>query len=593
MPALSWLGLVIFPALVALVLVLLRGRAYRRLVDVNEVFRRGWRAPALVPLLDALRFVAVAVFVALQAVRLPFLWRAVRTLSEGAPSLATAGADLLLAAGAACELLAFVHLLFYLSLCRTSAAAPRAAAPAPKPRTEPAPQVAVLIPACNEAPEVLERSLRGLAHLDHPALQALLVENSRDPVQKSAGLACARRLGVQALDLVNRGSKAAALNDARPHLHPDTRYVLVLDADQALREDLLRDALPLLEADPGLAFVQTAQAYEDCTSSLLAAAAAQQQMLLYDCVLESKDRVGHVSCLGTNVVLRLSALDEVGGWDEENVTEDLSTSHRIHARGHRSRYLRHIYATGLAPRDLAAYFRQQARWAWGNTGLFLRLLGRGRREPGTTLGLELQYLWSSGFYVHTLVLAGLGVAPTLALILAALAGPGASMASALPVPASIYASLYALYVMVLFLPFANMALRGYPLQNLILVQGLTTSTGPVYLRGVWRALRHARAVFDPVRRASPASGPSPWPVSQIVSFAIFNATGALLTTVALAHPGHPIPWILAFWCFVHGVSVGHTFLLRAGGPAAGRVLPASPTSGAGSSMSTTPETPGC
>jgi cellulose synthase/poly-beta-1,6-N-acetylglucosamine synthase-like glycosyltransferase len=170
----------------------------------------------------------------------------------------------------------------------------------------------VLIPACNEAPEVLERTLRALAHLDHPALQVLLVENSRDPVQKSACLAGARRLGVDALDLVNRGSKAAALNDARAQLHPDTRYVLLLDADQALREDLLRDALPLLEDDPGLAFVQTAQAYEDCTGSLLAAAAAQQQMLVYDCVLESKNRVGQVYCLGTNVVLRLSVLDEVG-----------------------------------------------------------------------------------------------------------------------------------------------------------------------------------------------------------------------------------------------------------------------------------------
>lgn len=584
-----WLGLVIFPALVALVLVLLRGRAYRRLIDVNEVFRRGRRARALVPLLDTLRLVALAVFVALQAVRLPYLWRAVRTLSEGAPSFATAGASMLLAAGAACELLVFVHLLFYLSLCRASAAAPRTAAPAPKRRNEPAPRVAVLIPACNEAPEVLERTLRALAHLDHPALQVLLVENSRDPVQKSACLAGARRLGVDALDLVNRGSKAAALNDARAQLHPDTRYVLLLDADQALREDLLRDALPLLEDDPGLAFVQTAQAYEDCTGSLLAAAAAQQQMLVYDCVLESKNRVGQVYCLGTNVVLRLSVLDEVGGWDEKNVTEDLSTSHRIHARGHRSRYLRHIYATGLAPRDLAAYFRQQTRWAWGNTGLFLRLLGR--REPGTTLGLELQYLWSSGFYVHTLVLACLALAPTLALVLAAQAGPGGSLASALPVPASLYASLYALYVIVVFLPFANMALRGYPLQNLILVQGLTTSTGPVYLRGVWRALRHQQAVFDPVRRAAPATGPSPWPVGQTVSFAIFNATGALLTAVALAHPGHPIPWILAFWCFVHGVSLGHTFLLRAGGPASVRVLPASPTSGAGSPTSTTPETP--
>jgi cellulose synthase (UDP-forming) len=467
----------------------------------------------------------------------------------------------LLVFGAACELLAFAHLLFYLQLCRSSAAAPRRATPAPDPPAGPPCRVAVLIPACDEAPEVVERSLRGASRLRHPALQTLLVENSRDAVRKKEALATARRLGVPALDLPNRGSKAGALNDARPFLHPDTRYVLVLDADQELHDDLLRDALPLLEADPGLAFVQTAQAYEDCATSLLALAAAQQQMLLYDCVLESKDRVGQVSCLGTNLVLRLAALDEVGGWDEENVTEDLSTSYRIHRRGHRSRYLRRIYATGLAPRDFAAYLRQQTRWAWGNTGLFLRLLG-GRREPSPSLGLDVQYLWSSGFYVHTLVLAGLGLAPTLALVLAALVGSGRVLWSALPVPPLLYASLYALYVLVLFLPFANMALRGYPLRNLLLVQGLATSAGPAYLRGVLRALFRRGVVFEGVRRAAPGGA---WPAGQTASFALFLATGALAAGLAVAHPSRPVPWILAFWCLVHAVSVGHTFLLRGSG----------------------------
>jgi hypothetical protein len=82
-------------------------------------------------------------------------------------------------------------------------------------------------------------------------------------------------------------------------------------------------------------------------------------------------------------------------------------------------------------------------------------------------------------------------------------------------------------------------------------------------------------------------------MGQIVSFVIFNATGGLLAAVALAHPGHPIPWILVFWCFVHGVSVGHTFLLRARDRNPGRVLPESSASEAGSSVSTTSDTPGC
>jgi len=579
-----------FPALVAGILVLLRVRVYRRLEDVNAVFRRGWRSRHLPRLLDVLTVVAIGVFVALQAVRLPFVWGALRGLlaaTEGtSPSLTSLGAGLLLGTGTACETLAFAHLLFYLSQCRVSATTPRTPPGRPAWPANPASgslHVAILVPACDEPPEVLERSLGALVQRvqgatgGHLVLQPLLVENSRDPRCKAQGLEVARRFGVEVLDLPNRGSKAAALNDARARLPAETRYLVVLDADQALvaDADLLGDALPLLEADPGLAFVQTAQAYQNCTESLVTLAAAQQQMLLYDCILESRDADQQVPCLGTNVVIRLSTLDEVGGWDEENVTEDLATSHLIHARGHRSRYLRRIYATGLAPRDLAAYFRQQTRWAWGNTGLFLRLL-RGipsRSSERAAPGLRIPYLWSSGFYVHTLVLALLGLAPTLVLILvgaARLGVVGAPLTLDLPVPAWQYASLYAVYVIVLFLPFANMALRGYPLRNLLLVQGLATSTGPVYLLGVARALRGERAVFDPVRRiAAPSVRRGPGRLlAQKLSFALFNATGALAVGLALAGPVgllRVVPWVLAFWCLVHAVALGHGFLLTRAG----------------------------
>src|SRR5215470_4371248 len=113
----------------------------------------------------------------------------------------------------------------------------------------------------------------------------------------------------------------------------DVQYTVVFDADQLIRDDFVTEAVALLESDPRLALVQTPQVYENCLGSLLACAAAQQQMLLYDCILEGKGVLRRAPCYGTNFVIRRQALQSVGGWDESNLTEDLTTSYNLHADG--------------------------------------------------------------------------------------------------------------------------------------------------------------------------------------------------------------------------------------------------------------------
>src|SRR3546814_11748560 len=62
---------------------------------------------------------------------------------------------------------------------------------------------------------------------------------------------------------------------------------------------------------------------------------------------------------------RRSALDDVGGFPEQSVTEDFQLSVALNERGWRAAYVAEVLAQGLGPEDMASYASQQQRWARG------------------------------------------------------------------------------------------------------------------------------------------------------------------------------------------------------------------------------------
>ncbi|MEA5454745.1 glycosyltransferase [Sinomonas sp. JGH33] len=83
-----------------------------------------------------------------------------------------------------------------------------------------------------------------------------------------------------------------------------------------------------------------------------------------------------------------------------SVTEDMSTSMRLHAAGWRSVYHHEVLAVGLAPEDLPSMLSQRLRWAQGTIQVMLRENPLTMR--GLSLAQRLMYLgtmWSylSGF----------------------------------------------------------------------------------------------------------------------------------------------------------------------------------------------------
>lgn len=569
----AWVGLA-FPLAVGLVLTSLYAGPYRRLCDPNVQFRRTRRPRSLARSLTAALVVGCAVYALLLTVRIRLLLLLFPGLvgpgseSHAAGWLATAFLAVILVS----EFFVVLHLLFYLHLCRDGVSRYARRALPELPADLPA--VVVLIPACDELPETLERPLGSLDQIQYRNCHVILVENSRDPERKRTTLALAQRYGVSVLQVANRGTKAAALNDVRDALPPETRYLSVLDADQRIEGDFVSDLVALLEAHPEEGWVQTPQSYEDGPGSILRTAAAQQLIGLSDGTLQGKDVRGACPLLGTNYLLRLRALDEVGGWTEGFVNEDTPTSYRMQLAGWRGRYQQHVYATGLAPPGFGALWRQQARWSLANTKLFFSIVSgffSRRRRPTRVVTEYLAYV---SYELLTFLIAILALLPTVALVVSFFLLPrGDVLGTPLGIWQWAFVSLYPFHVLLLFFPQINMGLRGYPARNLVLVQGLVTCLGSAYLNGVRRAVFGARAIFESSTRGGAplrSRAPRAWwrLVPPLLAFGMFLGAGAASLWMVALVPTSPFPWIVLFWSGYNAVNTGHAVLFLVDDPRA-------------------------
>ena len=566
-------GYLLFPGLLGLTLSTLYFGPYRMIKDVNQPFEEYKRPLSLQRLMQILIICVLGLFITVQFFRIPFFMSVFTSLVDSSligQSLGVALKTGVVAIVALAELIVLSHLCTYLILSWIGTR--RFQSPQPVALPAVPPKVAVLIPSCDENPSVLERSISTVSHLQYPNLRVLLIENSRSAEYKKQAHKVAEKYSVEVIDIPNRGHKAGALNDAEALLRGDFKYSAVFDADQLISGDLVSDAVSLLEADEKLGLIQTPQAHQNSHSSLLACAISQQQMLLYDGILEGKGALRRAPCYGTNFVVRRQALKEAGGWDETNLTEDLTTSYHIHTKGWDSLYLRRLYAVGLTPPNLDAYWKQQLRWAEGNTTLLFQLLRAllGGKLRSVPFFIVVEYLLAASFYLNTFAISVLALCPTLLLTYdlfsrdLSLIDPLAS-SSTMSYFQWMYLSLYPLYLIVVFFPYLNMGLRGYPLRNMMLVQGLVSITSPVYLKGVKRALFSRRpAQFETSIKIADRSTPRKsllW-TPQTAALLIFVIAGSFVLHTGLTTSTSAIPWILLFWIFIHSLSLSHFFIFR-------------------------------
>lgn len=216
-------------------------------------------------------------------------------------------------------------------------------------------------------------------------------------------------LGVNYLRrLTGSGAKAGNINHALSAVKCD--FFCIFDADFVPKPEFLYETLPFF-GDANVAFVQTPQSYGNL-HNLISRGAGYMQTVFYRFIQPGRNHFNAAFCVGTNVVFRRAAIDDVGGMYTDSKSEDVWTSLMIHERGWRSVYIPEVLAVGDAPDTIEAYTKQQLRWATGGFEILFTHNPLNPRHP-LTIDQRLMYLVTATHYLTGIMPGVLMLVPAL------------------------------------------------------------------------------------------------------------------------------------------------------------------------------------
>jgi cellulose synthase (UDP-forming) len=300
--------------------------------------------------------------------------------------------------------LAETYLLFAGALMVFTAWKPRRRTPPPAPAGL---SVDVFITTYDESLELIRRTAIGATAIRYPHRTYILDDGKRDSVRELAeelGVGYIRREG-------NEHAKAGNLNNALGVTDGD--FILQLDADHVPLPHILDRLLGFFD-DPDVAFVQSPQDFYNTDSfshdvNEEAHRLWEEQRIFFSLIQPGKDHWNAAFFCGSCGVLRRTAIEEIGGFQTETITEDMETSLVLHARGWKSVYFGESLAYGLAPASASQYAVQRLRWGQGSMQVLRKY--KPLRHNGLTLAQRLSYFNSTIGYLDGPVKLVLYMAP--------------------------------------------------------------------------------------------------------------------------------------------------------------------------------------
>jgi cellulose synthase/poly-beta-1,6-N-acetylglucosamine synthase-like glycosyltransferase len=259
------------------------------------------------------------------------------------------------------------------------------------------PFVSLHVPTHDEPPDMVVATLRQLLRQRYDAYEILVIDNNTtdESLWRPVEAFCAGHDRITFLHVEDlAGFKSGALNLALQHTDPRAELIGIIDADYLVEPDFLADCAPMF-TDPGLSFLQTPQDYRDWDVSAYFRRLYYSYGYFFDVSQASRNERNGAIFGGTMGLIRRSALEGQGGWDEWCITEDAELSLRLLRAGGRGLHVDRSYGRGVMPLTFEALKKQRFRWCFGGIQILRmhwRSLMPGR--PTATNRLTLAQRWA-------------------------------------------------------------------------------------------------------------------------------------------------------------------------------------------------------
>jgi 1,2-diacylglycerol 3-beta-glucosyltransferase len=236
------------------------------------------------------------------------------------------------------------------------------------------PFVTVMVPGHNEE-SVIASTVENILAMDYENFEVIVIDDRSTDNTASVIKDLERKYDkVTALirDKDAFPGKSAVLNDAMRIAKGEA--VLVFDADATVEPDFLSKIVPNLEPkDVGAVQARKVIRNKDCNFLTR----CQNNEYTMDAHFQvSRDSVkGAVELRGNGELIKRQAIEDIGGWNNYTITDDLDMSTRLHIKGWDIRYCLDavVYEEGVI--YLYPLFRQRRRWLEGTFRRYLEHAG--------------------------------------------------------------------------------------------------------------------------------------------------------------------------------------------------------------------------
>lgn len=250
------------------------------------------------------------------------------------------------------------------------------------------PFITVMIPAHNEE-SVITSTVQNILNINYEKFEIIVIDDRSE--DNTAGVIKDLEKEYENVTALIRDKsafpgKSAVLNDAMRLAQGEA--ILVFDADARVEADFLSKLVPNLEPDD-VGAVQARKVISNKDHNILTR--CQNNEYTLDSHFQvGRDAVkGAVELRGNGELIKKSALEDIGGWNNHTITDDLDMSTQLHIKGWDVRFCPEavVYEEGII--YLTPLYRQRRRWLEGSIRRYLEHFGEALTSKDMSLRASL------------------------------------------------------------------------------------------------------------------------------------------------------------------------------------------------------------
>lgn len=228
------------------------------------------------------------------------------------------------------------------------------------------PRFSLIVPTKNEG-AVIRRCLDGILNVDYPKdkMQIIVVDgqSTDDTCKICSEFSEKYPENIKVICEKTVKGKPAALNLALPYIDGD--IVGIFDADSLPEKDVLSKVTSYF-SDEKLKALQGRTISLNEKGNALTRVVAMEEKAWFQALLSGREKAHlFVPLNGTCQFVRRSVVEELEGWDEKSLTEDVEFALRMVEKNYNIKYAEDVCSGQETPSNIRSLFNQRVRWYRG------------------------------------------------------------------------------------------------------------------------------------------------------------------------------------------------------------------------------------